>query len=83
MFLLLLLVHLGLLLIQAHPIGREQHGQWALPKVVQTTSDNFYLYLPKANHLKVKVFWEVKYLQSHNIIFSFFLPNFLTLMLFN
>ena len=58
MLLLLLLVHLGLLLIQiqAHPIGREQHGQWALPKVVQTTSDNFYLYLPKANHLKVKVF---------------------------
>ena len=56
MLLVLLLVHLGQLLIQAHPIGREQHGQWALPKVVQTTSDNFYLYLPKENHLKVKVF---------------------------
>ena len=49
MFLLLFLILTQVsLLVQAHPVLRRQDARWEIPRVVQTKSDRFYLYLPQA-----------------------------------
>ena len=49
MFLLLFLILTQVsLLVQAHPVQRRQDARWEIPRVVQTKSDRFYLYLPQA-----------------------------------
>ena len=48
LILLLILVQVALLPVHAHPVHRRQDATWDIPRVIQTKSDCFYLYLPQA-----------------------------------
>ena len=48
LILLLILVQVGLLPVHGHPVHRRHDARWEIPRVVQTKSDRFYLYLPQA-----------------------------------
>ena len=50
MLLLFLIVAYFSLFVQAHPVGKgtKANDRWQIPRVVQTESDTFYLFLPQA-----------------------------------
>ena len=69
LLLFLILVQVSLL-VQPHPLLRSRHDpKWDIPRVVQTKSDRFYLYLPQATIWKWKWFASTKIITRIYLIF--------------